>query len=160
VISVEEMVAKIRAAADARLDKELVIVARTDARSSLGLEEAIRRARCYQRAGADVVFVESLESACEMRAVTSALDVPAMANMVEGGRSPLLSADELLELGYRLVIFPNAITRAATFAIRELLQVLRSTGSSRDYLGRMLDFPSLSEVVHLSEWLAREQEYR
>jgi carboxyvinyl-carboxyphosphonate phosphorylmutase len=160
LITVEEMVAKIRAAREARLDQELVVVARTDARTSLGLDEAIRRARRYQRAGADVLFVESLESATEMRAVTAALEAPTMANMVEGGRSPLLSAGELLELGYRLVIFPNAIARASSFAIQELLHVLRTTGSSRDYLDRMLDFSSLSELVHLPEWLAREREYR
>jgi 2,3-dimethylmalate lyase len=159
LIPIDEMIAKIRAARDARHDETLVIVARTDARTSFGLDEALRRAHAYQTAGADVIFVESLESTAEMRSVTSSLDVPAMANMVEGGRSPLLSAAELHDLGYRMVIFPNAIARTVAFATRELLHVLRATGTTREHLDRMLDFASLSDLVGLPEWLAVERAY-
>ncbi|MFQ5905630.1 MAG: oxaloacetate decarboxylase, partial [bacterium] len=111
VISVDEMVGKIRAAAYARQDPDFAIIARTDARTDLGLEEAIDRGQRYAEAGADIVFVESPESVEEMRAITAAIDAPLLANMVETGRTPLLSARELQEIGYKIVIFPGSLTR-------------------------------------------------
>lgn len=160
LVSIEEMVGKIRAACDARVDSSFVVIARTDARTTHGLEEAVRRARAFEDAGADMVFVESLESAGEMRAVTSSLSVPAMANMVEGGRSPLLSAEELQALGYRFVIFPNAVARTVTFAAAEMLSVLMAEGTTRNYLHRMLSFTQISELVGAPEARALEEKYR
>ena len=159
LIEATEMANKIKAACDARRDGRFVIVARTDARTGFGLQPAIERALMYEEAGADVVFVESLESIDEMRSVNTALSTPTMANMVEGGRTPLLSAAELQELGYRLVIFPNAISRTMAFAVTEMLDVLKRDGTTRGCLDRMLDFEAICELVGLPQALALEQRY-
>lgn len=106
VIPLEDMVRKIRVASDARSSSDFLIIARTDSRTSLGLDEAIRRGEAYREAGADVVFVESPESEAEMQTVSDRIDAPLFANMVNGGRTPLLSADRLKELGYAIAIHP------------------------------------------------------
>jgi 2-methylisocitrate lyase-like PEP mutase family enzyme len=155
----DEMASKIRAALEARRDPSFLIVARTDARAVLGLDEAIRRARTYEAAGADVIFVEALRSREEMRDVTASVRVPTMANMVEGGRTPLLSAAELRDLGYRIAIFPNAVARAAAFGVAGVLEALRATGGTAPYLSRMFDFEEMSDLVGLPEALAMERRY-
>ncbi|MBP2550840.1 2-methylisocitrate lyase-like PEP mutase family enzyme [Neorhizobium galegae] len=106
VIPLEDMVRKVKVASDARSSRDFLIVARTDSRTSLGLDEAIRRADAYREAGADVVFVESPESEEEMKTVAERIQAPLFANMVNGGRTPLLSADRLKELGYAIAIHP------------------------------------------------------
>jgi 2-methylisocitrate lyase-like PEP mutase family enzyme len=159
LVSSNEMVAKIHAGLDARRDPSFMIVARTDARGVHGLDEAIRRAEAYGAAGADVIFVEALRSPAEMRAVTASVGVPVMANMVEGGRSPLLSATELAKLGFRMAIFPNAVARAAAFAAAGVLAELRATGSTAQYLPQMFDFDQMSDIVGLPEALAAEEKY-
>lgn len=106
VIPLEDMVRKIRVASDARSSSDFLIIARTDSRTGLGLDEAIRRGDAYREAGADVVFVESPESEAEMQTVSERIDAPLFANMVNGGRTPLLSADRLKELGYAIAIHP------------------------------------------------------
>ncbi|PHR17547.1 MAG: carboxyvinyl-carboxyphosphonate phosphorylmutase [Hoeflea sp.] len=106
VIPLEDMVRKIRVASDARSSSDFLIIARTDSRTGLGLDEAIRRGDAYRKAGADVVFIESPESEAEMQTVSERIDAPLFANMVNGGRTPLLSADRLKELGYAIAIHP------------------------------------------------------
>jgi 2,3-dimethylmalate lyase len=106
VIPLEDMVRKIRVASDARSSSDFLIIARTDSRTGLGLDEAIRRGEAYREAGADVVFIESPESEAEMQTVSQRIDAPLFANMVNGGRTPLLSADRLKELGYAIAIHP------------------------------------------------------
>lgn len=106
VIPLEDMVRKIRVASDSRSSRDFLIIARTDSRTGLGLDEAIRRGEAYREAGADVVFVESPESEAEMQTVSQRIDAPLFANMVNGGRTPLLSADRLKELGYAIAIHP------------------------------------------------------
>jgi 2-methylisocitrate lyase-like PEP mutase family enzyme len=106
VIPLEDMVRKIRVASDARSSSDFLIIARTDSRTGLGLDEAIRRGDAYREAGADVVFIESPESEAEMQTVSERIDAPLFANMVNGGRTPLLSADRLKELGYAIAIHP------------------------------------------------------
>ena len=108
VVPMEEMLGKIEAAKYARKDKDFIIIARTDARTSLGFEEALKRAKAYADAGADVIFFESPESEEEMRKLNEELKAPTLANMVEGGRTPLFSAKELEEMGYSIVIFPTS----------------------------------------------------
>jgi 2-methylisocitrate lyase-like PEP mutase family enzyme len=100
------MVKKIRVAVEARGDDDILIVARTDARTAHGLDEALRRAEAYAKAGADILFVESPESEREMEKICASFELPLMANMVEGGKTPILSAARLTELGYRIAIFP------------------------------------------------------
>ncbi|WP_422372494.1 isocitrate lyase/PEP mutase family protein [Hoeflea sp.] len=106
VIPLEDMVRKIRVASDARSSGDFLIIARTDSRTALGLDEAIRRGDAYREAGADVVFIESPESEAEMQTISERIDAPLFANMVNGGRTPLLSADRLKELGYAIAIHP------------------------------------------------------
>jgi 2-methylisocitrate lyase-like PEP mutase family enzyme len=122
LIPAAEMCGKIHAACDARRDPDLIIIARTDARAAEGLEAALERARRYAAAGADVLFVEAPESEEELRRIPRELTVPTMANMVEGGRTPLVPAPRLQAWGYRLVIFANAAARTATKAVMGLLE--------------------------------------
>ncbi len=130
VVPIGDMVLKIRVARDAREDPNLLIIARTDARTTLGLDEALRRADAYLEAGADVLFVESPESEEEMAAICARFDVPLVANMVEGGRTPVLAAERLQALGYRLAIYPGSAFLAAGAAVRAVYSTLRSTGST------------------------------
>lgn len=151
VIPAEEMVLKVRVAVEARRDAGFLIVARTDARTTLGLEEAIRRGRLYGEAGADVVFIESPESEAEMQAIGRAIDRPLLANMVEGGRTPILPAARLAELGYAMAIYPAVGFLAAAAALERAYAHLREAGDSlalgESYgFGRMTDLMGFPEV--------------
>ena len=130
VIAREDMAAKIKVAAESRDSKDFLIIARTDARTTLGLDEALRRAETYLRAGADLLFVESPESVEEMQRIGKAFDVPLVANMVEGGRTPVLSAAELQEIGYRFAIFPAVGFLAMGAALERAYSGLKRDGSS------------------------------
>ena len=156
VVDAEEMVNKIRAAAAARQDPDFLIIARTDARTNHGVDEAIRRAKLYEQAGADILFVESLESAEEMRMVNEAVSKPTMANMVEGGRSPYLTAQQLQELGYRLVVFPVSTLYAAMKSVLDILSELRENGTVDLSSGKMVNFTQFNELIGLP--LIRELE--
>jgi len=151
VIPAEEMVDKIRAAVAARTDPEMVIIARTDARTVFGIEEAIKRGKAYEKAGADVIFVESPESTEEMKLITSSFGVPVLANMVEGGRSPLLSASELQGIGYNLVIFPTASTYITAQAVRELMDELKKSGTTKNLMNKMISFNKFNTLIGLPE---------
>lgn len=129
-IPIEDMVEKVRVAVEARRDPDFVIVARTDARTGYGLDEAIRRGQAYAAAGADVVFVESPESVDEMRAICQAIDRPKLANIVEGGRTPQLSAGDLRDIGYALAIFPTGPFLAAAQALDRLYGHVKQTGAT------------------------------
>ncbi|MEY2736140.1 MAG: 2,3-dimethylmalate lyase, partial [Pseudomonadota bacterium] len=120
VIPMEDMVRKIRVAVESRTDPNFLIIARTDARTSLGLDEALRRAEAYAKAGADILFVESPESEEEMRRIGRSFDVPLLANMVERGRTPVLSREELESIGYKLAIFPVTALLAAVQAMTQV----------------------------------------
>lgn len=159
VIPREEMIGKLRAAVDARRSGETLIIARTDALAVEGLAPALDRLKAYSAAGADVLFLEAPQDAETMRRACASVDRPMMANMVEGGRSPLLSASELEAIGYRLVIFPNAGARVATFALRELFATLAREGTTAPLLGRMLLFEELNRVVGLPEVRERGRKY-
>jgi 2-methylisocitrate lyase-like PEP mutase family enzyme len=130
VIPAEEMVLKIQVAIEARRSPDFLIVARTDARTTLGLEEAIRRGRMYGEAGADIVFVESPESEAEMAAIGKAIDRPLLANMVEGGRTPILPAARLQEIGYAIAIYPAVGFLAAAAALERAYGHLKQHGDS------------------------------
>jgi 2-methylisocitrate lyase-like PEP mutase family enzyme len=130
VIPAEEMVLKIQVAIEARRSPDFLIVARTDARTTLGLEEAIRRGRMYGEAGADIVFVESPESEAEMATIGKAIDKPLLANMVEGGRTPILPAARLQEIGYAIAIYPAVGFLAAAAALERAYRHLKQHGDS------------------------------
>ena len=159
LVPVEEMVAKIEAACFARSTADFLIVARTDARTTRGIEEAIARGKRFAAAGADVVFVESPETADEMRAVCSAIPAPCLANLVEGGRTPLLPQEELAAIGYRVVIYPNALTRTFAHAGQVLLETLKRTGTTASLLPQMLTHGELWDLFGRRAWNELEQRF-
>ncbi len=160
LVSTTEMVGRLRAACDARLDPDTVIVARTDARASEGLEAALDRAAAYAEAGADVLFVEAPQSEDEMRRACAALaHRPMLANMVEGGRTPVLPAPALHALGYRIAIYPNSLTRVMARMGQVLLERLRAEGTTDGMRDRMLDHGALWSLFEHERWYAVEASY-
>lgn len=158
IISAEEMVGKIKAACDARRGDTL-IMARTDARTNYGIEEALERGRLYEEAGADILFIESVETIEEMKMVTSSFNVPVLANMLEHGRTPLLSRDELEEIGYDLAIFCVASTYVAAKAVMDLMIHLKETGRTNDYMDKMITFEEFNKLIGLPEIREIEKKY-
>ncbi len=130
VIAAAEMVDKIKVACAARCDPNFLIVARTDARTSLGLDEAIARAQMYRDAGADVLFVEAPESEQEFATIAASIDAPLLANMVEGGRSPLLTKERLAELGFTIAIYPGTGMTAVAAALDHVYEIIATTGAT------------------------------
>ena len=161
VVSAEEMCLRIRAVLDARSGPEgLVLVARTDARTSLGVDEAIRRANLYLEAGADLIFVESPESEAEVARICREVAGPILYNNVEGGRSPFLSRERLQECGVRAVIYPNTLTRIMVPAARRLLSVLMEQGTTEPLWPEMITHRDLWPLFGSEEWLELERKYR
>ena len=159
VVPAEEMAGKITAAAEARRDPSFVIIARTDALATGGLEEALRRLRLYAAAGADVLFADGPTTAVDLAAIPPALPLPAMANMVEGGKTPALTSAELERLGYRLVIFPNSLVRLYARQGAALLERLRANGTTEGSRGEMLSFDELNELLGTAGVLASGRRY-
>ncbi|SDC69997.1 2-Methylisocitrate lyase, PEP mutase family [Cupriavidus sp. YR651] len=161
VIPAAEMAGKIRAACDARRDADTLIIARTDAVAVEGMAAALERAEQYAEAGADMLFVEALRSREDMAVAIDRLSgrAPLMANMVEGGKTPVLPAATLQEIGFRLVIFPGGTVRALSFALRDYLQNLSAHGTTTPYLDRMLSFSELNDVIGTPEMLALGKRY-
>jgi carboxyvinyl-carboxyphosphonate phosphorylmutase len=159
LVPVEEMVAKIEAARAARASHELVIVARTDARTTHGLAEAIARGRRYAEAGADVIFVESPETPEEMRRICTEIPAPTLANMVEGGRTPILDQRALHEIGYKVVIYPNSLTRVLARAGQRLLDELKRSGTTAGLAADMLTHGELWDLFGRREWEAIERRF-
>jgi 2-methylisocitrate lyase-like PEP mutase family enzyme len=158
IVPAEEMVLRLHAALDARRDPDFVIIARTDARAVEGLEATIRRARLYAAVGVDALFVEAPTSVDEFRVIGRELpSLPLVANMVEGGRSPLLPAEELRTLGFSLVLYPNLALRLGAFAIKRGLQVLRQSGTSAGLLDRILPWDERQALVKLPQAEADER---
>jgi len=160
VISVDEMVQKIRAAVDARQDPDFVIIARTDANAVYGLEDALRRGRAYRGAGADVIFIEAPRSIEELRAIAQAFpDVPLLYNWAESGKTPLLPLEEIHALGFKLVIFPVSMLFAATQALLDLLEALKQGQTSLAFAERMVTFSQFTDQIGLPEIQALERRY-
>jgi methylisocitrate lyase len=159
LVEASTMSAKIRAAVAARRDPDFVIVARTDARSVEGFDAAVRRAREYLAAGADMIFPEAMESAEEFARFAREVPAPLLANMTEFGRSPLLPFDELARLGYRAAIYPLTAFRAAMRAAEETLRALREHGTQRDQLDRMQTRAELYDLLGYSDWEQRDRAY-
>lgn len=159
VIPVGEMVSKVKAAVDARDDRNLLVMARTDARAIEGLDAAIERAQRYIEAGADLTFVEAPVSEAEMRAVTGRLAVPQVANLVVGGRTPLLPQAELAELGFALVLYANTPLQAAMRAMGEVLAALKRDGGLDAVQDRLADFGERQRLVDKAAYDALEKRY-
>lgn len=160
VIPAQEMVAKIRAAVDAR-STSLIIIARTDARAVEGLPRALERAYRYYEAGADVLFVEAPENEEEIREIARTFpDVPLVFNWAEGGKTPPLAYEEIRALGFKVIIFPIGTLLSATQAIRDLLAIIRDQGTPRDILGRLIPFSGFLDFIGLLEVRKLEARYR
>ncbi|MDQ3947972.1 MAG: oxaloacetate decarboxylase [Thermoproteota archaeon] len=159
VIPKDEYIPKLRAALEARQSKDFIIVARTDARAPIGLEEAIERGKAYRKAGADVIFVEAPRSVEELKKVADEIDAPLVANMIEDGVTPNLSASELLKLGYQIAVFPLSAIYSATFAMRQVLTELRNTGTTKDTRNIMVTFKDFNEFMNLDHFVDLERRY-
>ena len=161
VVPVAEMCGKLRAALDARTSRETLVLARTDALAVEGPEAAFERAEAYLACGVDALFVEALRTDEQMRAACTrfARRVPLLANMVEGGQTPLAGADALGAMGFRIVIFPGGTVRALAHALQGYYASLRQHGSTTPWRDRMLDFDGLNGVIGTPELLAQGRRY-
>lgn len=160
VIPIEDMVDKIKVAVASRDSSNFLIIARTDARTTLGLDEALRRADAYAKAGADILFVESPESIEEMRTIGRSFDRPLMANMVEGGRTPIADRKTLEEIGYSIAIFPALGFLAAGEALRKVYRHLREQGSSVGVDAALYKFGEFSDLMGFRAVAEFDQTYR
>jgi 2-methylisocitrate lyase-like PEP mutase family enzyme len=161
LIPAAEMAGKIKAAVDSRASADTLIIARTDAIAVEGFDRAIARASLYRAAGADLLFIEAPRERTELGRIGQSMGkaTPLMANMVEGGKTPMLSADELQTLGFAFVIFPGGIVRALAKAAQEFYGSLQSNGTTAPFRARMFDFDALNELIGTPEMLARGKQY-
>lgn len=160
VVPLEEFLAKLKAALDARTDPDLVIMARTDALAVHGIDEAIERAQAAREAGADLLFVEAPENQDQMRRICKEIDGPCLANNLDGGLSPVLKGDLLREIGYATVAFPTAATYAVAHALEAVLGEIRSTSVATALSDRMYSFESFNELVGLGDLRRKEAGYQ
>jgi 2-methylisocitrate lyase-like PEP mutase family enzyme len=161
LISAAEMAGKIKAAVNARSASDTLIIARTDAVAVEGFDRAIARAALYREAGADMLFIEAPRERADLGRIGTLMGkaIPLMANMVEGGKTPMLSAQELQELGFALVIFPGAIVRALARTAEDFYASLKTHGTTEPFRGRMFDFNSLNGLIGTPEMLERGKQY-
>lgn len=158
VISAEEMVVKIKAACEARWDKDFVIIARTDARALYGLDQAIERGIKYAEAGADIVFVEALLSVEEMAKVARSIPKPVQANLNEGSKTPVVPVRELYEMGFKLITYSGLLQRAAIRSMMTALEVLKREGTTASlYPDRLCDLVERSELLGLEDFYRLEE---
>lgn len=161
LITADEMTGKIRAACDARASEETLIIGRTDAIAVEGFDAAMERAEAYAEAGADLLFIEAPQSLEEIEKIVSRFSgrVPLMANMVEGGKTPIVGAADLEKLGFSLVIFPGGVVRAIAATQRDYYANLIASGSNEAFRHRMFDFAGLNELIGTPEMLAEGKRY-
>ncbi|HJT50262.1 MAG TPA: isocitrate lyase/PEP mutase family protein [Nitrososphaeraceae archaeon] len=159
VVSKDDYIMKLKAAVEARKDKDFIIVARTDARAPLGLDEAIQRGRAYHKAGADVIFIEAPRSIDELKRIAKDINAPLVANMIEEGLTPNLPSKDLLKMGYRIVVFPLSGLYAATFAIKQVFLELKNSGATQQARKMMVTFKDFNKFVDLHKYAALEKRY-
>lgn len=159
VIPRDDYLPKLKAAIEARKCKDFIIVARTDARAPMGLDEAIERGKAYKKAGADVIFVEAPRTIDELKKVADEIDAPLVANMIEDGVTPTMPAKQLLKLGYRIAVFPLSGLYSATFAMREVFTELKKTGETSKTRKMMVTFKDFNKFVDLQKYMGLEKKY-
>jgi methylisocitrate lyase len=160
VIDSNEYVQKLKSAIEAKKDdSEFLIVARTDAAAPLGLDEAIRRGKLYKQIGADIVFVEAPHSIEDLKKVSEQIDAPLVANMIEEGVTPNLTSSELLELGYKIALFPLSGLYSSTYAIYHTFDTLKRTGTTKSIKEKMMKFREFNELVELDKYMEMENKY-
>jgi len=159
VIPKEDYILKLQAAIDARENNEFIIVARTDSLAQFGVGEAIERGKEYKRIGADVIFIEAPKTIDEMELISKEIKAPLLANMIEEGITPNLTADQLRKMGYRMVVFPLSALYSATFAIKQTFQLLKKTGTTKELKNKMITFQEFNDLVNLSAYHQLEKKY-
>ena len=159
VIPKEDYILKLQAAIDARENNEFIIVARTDSLAQFGVGEAIERGKEYKRIGADVIFIEAPKTIDEMELISKEIKAPLLANMIEEGITPNLTADQLRKMGYRMVVFPLSALYSATFAIKQTFQLLKKTGTTKELKNKMITFQEFNDLVNLSAYRKLEKKY-
>ena len=160
VIPVEEHVQKIRAAVDARKGRDFFIVARTDARQVNGLEDAIARCKRYKEAGADALFIEAPRDIDELKTLAKELPAPLVANMLEGGVTPLLTKNELEKLGLQLIVCPLTALYASAKAMQDMFELIKTKGTTRDHVNRLLPFQQFHDIIDLDGYYKLDEKYR
>jgi 2-methylisocitrate lyase-like PEP mutase family enzyme len=161
VISKNEMCGKLRAALDARHNSNTLILARTDALATESFDETMQRAQAYFECGVDALFIEALQTSEQMKKTCDlfAKQIPLLANMIEGGKTPLLSMDELTNLGFRIVIFPGGTVRALAFSLQDYYKSLFASGTNKPHLDSMLNFDQLNTLIETPELLDLAKQY-
>ena len=159
VIPKEEYAEKLRAALDARQSKEFIIVARTDARATEGLDSAIERGLLYKKVGADAIFIEAPKSIDEMRKIGKSIKAPLVANMIEGGATPVLSSQQLHKIGFNLILYPLSVLYANTFATLQILQELKKVGTTTRLKKHLVNFDQFNDIVELPKFRKMENRY-
>ncbi|NWJ28188.1 isocitrate lyase/PEP mutase family protein [Marine Group I thaumarchaeote] len=160
VISQEEYTEKLSAALDARESKDFIIVARTDARATEGLDVAIERGKQNKKTGADAIFVEAPRSLDEMKKIGREINAPLVANMIEGGATPLSSAETLNKMGFKIILYPLSVLYANTFATMNILKELKKSGNTTKYKQKVVNFDQFNDLVELPKFRKMEKKYR
>ncbi len=159
VVSQEEYAEKLGAALDARTSKNFIIVARTDARASEGLDAAIERGLYNKKIGADAIFVEAPKSIAEMKKIGKSINAPLVANMIEGGATPISSAQDLYKMGYKIILYPLSVLFANTFATMNILKELKKSGTTTKFRKNVVSFDQFNDLVELKKFRKLEKKY-
>lgn len=160
VISQEEYTEKLGAAIDARENKDFIIVARTDSRATEGLDKAIERGLENKKTGADAVFIEAPKSLGEMKRIGKEIKAPLVANMIEGGATPINSAETLSKIGFNIILYPLSVLFANAFATMNILKELKNTGTTSKYKQKVVDFDQFNNLVELDKFKKMETKYK
>lgn len=159
VVTHEEYAEKLGAAVDARSSKDFIIVARTDARATEGLDEAIERGKKNKKIGADVIFVEAPKTIQEMKKIGKSINAPLVANMIEGGATPLSSSSELYRMGFKIILYPLSVLFANTYATMNILKELKKTGDTKKFHKKVVNFNQFNDLVELPKFRKLEKRY-
>ena len=160
VIPKDEYAEKLQAALDARSDKDFIIVARTDARATEGLDKAIERGLFYKKIGADVIFIEAPKTIQEMQKIGNSINAPLVANMIEGGATPIISKSKLHRMGFKIILYPLSVLFSNTFATFQTLKELKRFGITKKSKKKMVNFDQFNEIVELSKYTKLEKRYK
>ena len=160
VIQKDEYAEKLQAALDARSNKDFIIVARTDARAIEGLDKAVERGLYYKKIGADAIFIEAPKTIQEMKIIGKSINAPLVANMIEGGATPIISKSKLHKMGFKIILYPLSVLFSNTYSTLKLLQELKKSGTTRKLSKQIVNFNQFNDIVELSKYRKLERKYK